>query len=155
MHISTIYTVFAGVDRAPPPKIGKNMIFWRKCAPPNLKSWIRPWFVSLSLSQWVKVNKELMFKLSLFDIWECFILILLNYDDELSLNLVHIWTNAYSWFLDNNKTTPDKINTDLTFTTYVRLDIPQFLFLILPVALPADWVILNVLVLRTDFNVLW
>ena len=50
----------------PPPKIGKNKIFWReivifhtkypnnfraylrsaqffKCAPPNLKSWIRPW----------------------------------------------------------------------------------------------------------------
>ena len=46
-----------GRTRNAPPKIGRNMIFWRKivifhtkypnffkCAPPpNLKSWIRPW----------------------------------------------------------------------------------------------------------------
>ena len=56
-----------GAHLAPPPKIGKNMIFFSKIvtfhtkypkyfraslrsarfflsAPPNLKSWIRPWF---------------------------------------------------------------------------------------------------------------
>ena len=46
---------------APPSAIGKNMIFWRKivifptkypnnffkCAPPNLKSWIRPCYIKL------------------------------------------------------------------------------------------------------------
>jgi hypothetical protein len=41
-----------GAPGARPPKIGKNMIFWRKIVifhtkypkvhPPNLKSWIRP-----------------------------------------------------------------------------------------------------------------
>jgi hypothetical protein len=45
-----------GPPPPPPPKIGKNMIFWRKIvifhtkypqnfrAPPNLKSWVRPWY---------------------------------------------------------------------------------------------------------------
>ena len=71
-HVLYTLSVFACVYRGgsrgaaardPPPKIGKNMMFWRKIMffhtkypkyfrsaqffkvrPPNLKSWIRPWY---------------------------------------------------------------------------------------------------------------